>query len=77
MDICIYNISRRSLLRFSCKLVSISQLKAATRITPRVCFCLPALSRLYEMQEKPNDPLAYIAERLQQCLESGKVSDYR
>ncbi|XP_022653601.1 uncharacterized protein LOC111267101 [Varroa jacobsoni] len=34
-----------------------------------------ALSRLYEMQEKPNDPLAYIAERLQQCLESGKLEE--
>ncbi|OQR76273.1 hypothetical protein BIW11_07883 [Tropilaelaps mercedesae] len=29
------------------------------------------------MQDKPNDPLAYIAERLQQCLESSKLEEAR
>ncbi|XP_022654313.1 C-Myc-binding protein-like [Varroa jacobsoni] len=34
-----------------------------------------ALSHLYEMPEKPSDPLLFIQERLKQCVEGGKLSE--
>ncbi|OQR76274.1 hypothetical protein BIW11_07882, partial [Tropilaelaps mercedesae] len=32
-----------------------------------------ALSHLYEMSEKPADPLQYLAERLKRCVETTQV----